>query len=354
MKLNNIFYMVSAIIIGAFGSLLSVFGNPLNTGLCISCFMENYAGALKLHNDIFMQYLRPEITFITAGSFFLSLVRKEFKPRLSPSFIAYFLGGFFMIVGCAVFIGCPIKMLLRLAGGDLTSIAGIIGLVAGVYFGVKVLKEGVDTVSFTQRPLKQKSTAMMLPVLILMIGITAVGKDGIFPESLSGAAAEKAPFLIAAILSFIIGVASQYSRFCVTGSIRNSIILRKSTGFIALFLLIVSSLIINILFKKFNFGIYGQPGSHTSYFWSFISLFLVGYIAVLIDGCPFRQLIKSGEGDINAQISFLGMLLGAAFVQNFKILSDASGPTLFGKLGVLLGFLIFAIITLEARKNSEA
>jgi len=354
MRLSSFFYMLSAIFIGVFGSLLSIYGNPLNTGICISCFMENYAGALRLHNNIFMQYLRPEITFITVGSFLSALIRKEFKPRISPAFIPYFLGGFFMIIGSAVFIGCPIKMLLRLAGGDLTSIAGIVGLVAGVYAGVKVLQTGVDTVSFTPKVVSNRSTALLLPVFILLAGVLAVTKNGLFPESLSGAGAEKAPLLLAIIFSVIIGVTSQYSRFCVTGSARNSLILRNATGFVALFLLFFSAFMVNLFFKKVNIGVYGQPGSHTAYFWSFISLFLVGYIAVLIDGCPFRQLIKSGEGDMNAQISFLGMLLGAAFVQNFTILSDASGPTLFGKIGVLIGFIIFAIITLEARKNSDA
>ncbi|GAB4433650.1 MAG: YedE family putative selenium transporter [bacterium] len=353
MKSQHLFYILSALLIGIFSAVLSIYGNPVNTGICISCFMENYAGALKLHDNIFMQYLRPEITFIVIGSFALAVIRGEFKPRLSPSFIPYFLGGFFMIVGSAVFIGCPIKMLLRLAGGDVTSLAGIAGLIAGVYFGVMVLKEGVDTSGFTQKSVPNKITAAILPLMILLIGIAAIVKKGIFPESQSGAGAEKAPLYLAVIFSIIIGITSQYSRFCVTGSLRNSIILKKGFGWIALFLLVLSALLVNIFSGRFNFVIYGQPGSHTAYFWSFGAMFLTGYIAVLIDGCPFRQLIKSGEGDLNAQLSFLGMLIGAAFVQNFQILSDASGPTLMGKLGLLAGFLIFSLITIEIRKNSE-
>lgn len=351
MRLQHLFYIVSAALIGILGAVLSIYGNPINTGICISCFMENYAGALKLHNNIFMQYLRPEITFITVGSFAIALLRGEFKPRISPSFITYFMGGFFMIVGSAIFIGCPIKMLLRLAGGDITSIAGIIGLVTGVYFGVLVLQEGVDTSGFTQKPLSNKITPAILPLLMLLLGIAPLVKSGIFPESLSGAGAEKAPIYLAILFSLLIGISSQYSRFCVTGSLRNSFILRNGFGFIALIILVSSALLVNVFSGRLNIGIYGQPGSHTAYFWSFISMFLTGYIAVLIDGCPFRQLIKSGEGDINAQISFLGMLIGAAFVQNFQILSDASGPTLLGKLGLLTGFIIFSAITIEIRKK---
>lgn len=353
MKKQNLFYILSAILIGAGGALLSYLGNPLNTGICISCFMENYAGALRLHNNIFMQYLRPEITFIVTGSFISALIRNEFSPRISQSSIIYFLGGFFMIVGSAVFIGCPIKMLLRLAGGDLTSIAGILGLIIGVLFGIWVLKDGVETSIFTQKKMGQKGGAYILPLIILVFGITGFVKQGIFSESLSGAGAEKAPFFFAAIISVVLGFVSQYSRFCVTGSIRNSLILKNAFGFLALFFLVFSAFTVNLLTNKLNVGIYGQPGSHTEYLWSFISLFLTGYIAVIIDGCPFRQLIKSGEGDLNAQISFIGMLIGAAFVQNFQIYSDASGPTLMGKIGVAAGFFVFSFITFGLRQHYE-
>ncbi len=353
MRFQSYFYLISAVIIGGFGAILSIYGNPVNTGICISCFMENYAGALKLHNNIFMQYLRPEITFITAGSFASALIRKEFKPCFSPSFLTYFSGGFFMIIGSAVFIGCPIKMLLRLAGGDLTSMAGITGLIAGVYYGVKVLQAGVDTCTFTPKPTSQKLEAAILPAAIILIGLAAIVKKGLFAQSLSGAGAEKAPLIMAVIFSVIIGAVSQYTRFCVTGSIRNSIILKTSLGFSALAVLTVTAFIINVFSGRFHPGFYGQAGSHNAYLWSFLSLFLTGYIAVLIDGCPFRQLIKTGEGDVNAQAAFLGMLTAGASVQNFQIYADASGPTLMGKIGVMTGFLIFSLITMEQRKKGD-
>jgi YedE family putative selenium metabolism protein len=68
--------MGTVIAIGAV--MLSYFGNPANTGLCVSCFMENIAGALSLHDNIRMQYLRPEIMGFVLGAFLLSLYRREF------------------------------------------------------------------------------------------------------------------------------------------------------------------------------------------------------------------------------------------------------------------------------------
>lgn len=351
MKKQNIIFIISACIIGLFSSILSYKGNPINTGICISCFIENYAGALKLHKNIYMQYLRPEITFIILGSFISSILRNEFQPRISHSIIHSFFGGFFMIVGSAIFIGCPIKMLLKLAGGDLNAISGISGLVCGVYLGTFLLKDGIDTSLFTIKKLNNSYSSYILIVLIMVIFLISIFYPGTLAESLSGAGAEKAPLALSITFGLIIGYISQISRFCVTGATRNSIILKDFTGLIALFSLTFFAFIINIFLGKFNLGIYGQPGSHTQWIWSYLGMLLTGYIAVIIDGCPFRQLVKTGEGDINAQVSFFGMLIAGAFVQNFNILSDSSGPTISGKIWLLSGFIIFSLITIELRKN---
>lgn len=351
MKKESIIFIISASVIGLFSSILSYKGNPINTGICISCFMENYAGALKLHKNIYMQYLRPEISFIILGSFISSLLRKEFQPRLSNSIIHSFFGGFFMIIGSAIFIGCPIKMLLRLAGGDLNALSGIAGLVSGVYLGTYLLKEGIDTSLFITKKLENNFSSYFLILFILIIFLISILFPDTLAESISGAGAEKAPLALSITFGLIIGFISQISRFCVTGATRNSIILKNLTGIIALISLMFFAFITNVLLNKFNLGIYGQPGSHTQWIWSFLGMLLTGYIAVIIDGCPFRQLVKAGEGDINSQVSFFGMLIAGAFVQNFNILSDSSGPTISGKIWLLVGFIIFSLITLELRKN---
>ena len=37
------------------------------------------------------------------------------------------------MIGALVFLGCPWRALLRLAGGDWNAIVGIIGLIIGIY-----------------------------------------------------------------------------------------------------------------------------------------------------------------------------------------------------------------------------
>ena len=61
--------IAAGLAMGLAGSLLAYWGNPANTGICISCFLETAAGALGLHANPRMAYLRPELPAFFLGSF---------------------------------------------------------------------------------------------------------------------------------------------------------------------------------------------------------------------------------------------------------------------------------------------
>ena len=67
-KMTFLFILMGAVI-GVGAVVLSYFGNPTNTGLCVACFMENMAGALGFHDNVRMQYLRPELIGFVLGAF---------------------------------------------------------------------------------------------------------------------------------------------------------------------------------------------------------------------------------------------------------------------------------------------
>jgi len=46
------------------------------------------------------------------------------------------------MIGALVFLGCPWRALLRLAGGDWNAIVGLAGLVAGVFAGTLFIRNG--------------------------------------------------------------------------------------------------------------------------------------------------------------------------------------------------------------------
>ena len=65
--------------LGVLGVLLSVWGNPQNSGICVSCFIENTSGALGLHDNERMQYLRPELIGFVLGSILCASLFREFR-----------------------------------------------------------------------------------------------------------------------------------------------------------------------------------------------------------------------------------------------------------------------------------
>ena len=70
--------------------------------------------------------------------------------------------GAFLIIGCSVFIGCPIKMVIRVSAGDLSAIAGVTGLVAGVWIGLKFLDNGFRLGEPSEAPL---ANGLIIPLV---------------------------------------------------------------------------------------------------------------------------------------------------------------------------------------------
>ncbi|MGN1186849.1 MAG: YedE family putative selenium transporter, partial [Lachnospiraceae bacterium] len=127
MKKEKIIIGIAGLLIGVIAVALVFFGNPANMGFCIACFIRDTAGGLGLHRAGAVQYIRPEIIGLVLGSFLMSLGRKEFAVKGGSSPVTRFVLGFFVMIGCLMFLGCPFRMILRLAGGDLNALVGLLG-----------------------------------------------------------------------------------------------------------------------------------------------------------------------------------------------------------------------------------
>jgi YedE family putative selenium metabolism protein len=66
----------------------------------------------------------------------------EFKARGGSSTLVRFAMGMFMMIGALVFLGCPLRDILRMAGGDYNAVVGLLGFIAGVATGVFFLRKG--------------------------------------------------------------------------------------------------------------------------------------------------------------------------------------------------------------------
>ena len=334
---NREFWMVisAALLLGTLGVMLSVWGNPENSGICVSCFIENSAGALGFHDNRNLQYLRPELIGFVLGSLASACAFREFRSRGGSAPLSRLLLGIFLIVGCSVFIGCPIKLFLRLAAGDLTSVAGVAGLVGGVWAGMKGLVNGVELAS----PSPGKGAGgQLIPALFALLLVFLIARPAFLLFSDKGGAAQHAPWLIALAAGLGLGVLAQRSRFCITGSIRDVLFMGlRVPALWGLLAFVMAALVLNVATGRFHPGLYGQPGAHLDYLWSFLGMGLVGWISVLIGGCPFRQLIKAGEGDADAGLVVVGMFIGGALVQSWGIAATTAGVPFYGKVAILVG-----------------
>jgi hypothetical protein len=333
------------IFIGIMAALLQKLGNPANMGICVACFERDIAGALGFHRAALVQYIRPEILAFVLGSFASSLAFKEFKPRGGSLPLVRFFLGFFAMMGALVFLGCPWRAILRLAGGDWNSIAALAGLVVGIFIGVQFIKKGY---TLGRNYPAYKFTGLLIPLmmvgllLLLLIRPNVPGGAPFFSEK--GPGSMHAPILVSFAIAFIIGIFAQRTRFCTMGSIRDIILMRDfhlASGVIGL---LIFAFLANLVLGQFNPGFANQPIAHTNQLWNFLGMVLAGLAYALAGGCPGRQLFLSGEGDIDAGVFVIGMIVGAGFAHNFGVAASPSGIGPWSAFAVVTG-LLFCIAT---------
>jgi len=331
----------SGLSMGILGAALAFWGNPANSGICVSCFVENLSGALRMHDNARMSYLRPELIGFIFGAFLMALAGREHRSRSGKMPFLGFGLGIFLIVGSSVFMGCPIKMMLRLGAGDLTAAAGFAGLAFGVWVGILYLRSGVDLGA--SEPGSGRFQGALLPILAIVLFLASLSFPNLLTSSSTGPGAQYAPVIVSLSAGLLIGALAQRSRFCVTGSFAN-LYLARDTGLMrGLAALLVSAVVINVSLGLFRVGMFDQPGSNPDHLWNFLSMAMVGIASVLAGGCPFRQLVLAGEGAVDSAVIVLGMVVGGGIVHQWSIASTAAGPTPEGKISVLAG-LIFCLL----------
>ena len=161
--------LLAGVVTGAAALALTALGNPKNMGFCIACFERDIAGALGLHSAAAVQYIRPEIIGIILGSTIAALAFKEFRAKSGSSPAVRFVLGAFVMIGALVFLGCPLRMVIRLGGGDLTAVSALLGFIAGILVGIVFLKKGFSLGRAYSSP---KAGGFALPAFaVLLLGL---------------------------------------------------------------------------------------------------------------------------------------------------------------------------------------
>lgn len=343
-------------VIGVLAALLQYAGNPPNMGICVACMERDIAGAIGLHRADVVQYLRPEIMFFVIGAFISALLFKEYKPRGGSSPLIRFFLGVFAMIGALVFLGCPWRALLRLAGGDGNAITGLLGLTTGIYIGVLFLKNGYTLGrSYTQKVAGGWIfPALMTGLFLLLVFKVSFGEGGPIFFSTKGPGSMHAAIWISAGAGLLIGIIAQRSRFCTMGALRDVILIRDFHLISGVAALVIAAFLMNLLLGQFHAGFANQPIAHTDHLWNFLGMGLAGLAFALAGGCPGRQLFLAGEGDMDAGLFALGMIVGAGLSHNFAMASSTKGVGAFGPTAVIVGFAFCLIIGFTVRDRIKA
>ncbi|WP_239480365.1 YedE family putative selenium transporter [Megamonas hypermegale] len=352
--------ILAGIIIGIIASLLVFFGNPANMGFCIACFLRDTAGGLGLHSAAPVQYIRPEIIGLILGSFIVALSKNEFNAKGGSSPLTRFILGFFVMIGCLMFLGCPFRMILRIAGGDLNALFGLVGFIVGISAGVFFLNRGYTLKRTYKLPRLEGFVLPVIEVALLVLLIAAPAFIH-FSTADNAPGAKHAAIAISLGAGLIVGILAQRTRLCMVGGIRDMILFRENKLLLGFIAILISAFVCNLILTSvtagtyFNLGFAGQPIAHTDGLWNFLGMFLAGFGCVLLGGCPLRQLVLSGEGNTDSAITVIGLIIGAAFAHNFGLASSGEGPTLNGKIAVIIGIIVITVIafvnTMQAKKQ---
>lgn len=336
--------VLTGLCVGAAAVFLTAEGNPANMGFCIACFIRDITGAVGFHGAGVVQYVRPEIIGLVLGAFIISVIRREWKPTGGSSPMTRFLLGMIVMIGALIFLGCPLRMVIRIGGGDLNAIVGLLGFVVGILIGVVPLKLGFTL----KRAYKQsKVEGLIFPALMVILFVVSIVAPALFKSSVEGPGSQHANVYIALVVALIVGALCQQSRLCMAGGVRDAVMFKDFkliAGFIAI---IVAVLVGNLIVKgSLAFSFEGQPIAHTDGVFNFLGMALVGWGSVLLGGCPLRQLILAGEGNTDSAITICGFVAGAAVAHNFGLASSGAGigtgPVL---IVVIASLVILALVS---------
>jgi hypothetical protein len=393
----------AGLFIGAVAAWLVSQGNPGNMGLCIACFLRDITGFFVggSTNQAAVAYIRPEIIGIILGALGAAIATKEFKPRGGSSTLLRFLLGFIFMSSALVFLGCTVRVWVRLGGGDLTALWGIVGIIAGVVAGIFVLKSGYNLgrakglpawtgwivpaiaivlLAFalltqfsgkpdfaTLTPANGKAVVpgevvvttdgtVIKPADATLVDGAVVAADGTVLADADKVAATKpmpggkrAPLFISLLAGLAIGVVAQRSRFCSIGGIRDAILIRRFDLLFGVVGLVIGATVVNMLFGQYNLGFEGQPVAHNDILGNMAAMFIAALSALMLGGCPLRQMIMGSEGDADGASAVVGMVVGAGFTHWAGIASSPAGLTDRAWPALAVFAVILAVIAFAKR-----
>ena len=364
--------LAAGLAIGVVAAVLVAAGNPGNMGVCVACFVRDIAGTFggaRLGMGG-VAYLRPEILGLVLGALGAAALSGEFRPRGGVAFVPRFVLGFVFMASALVFLGCTVRVWLRVGGGDLNAVVGAAGLIVGIAVGSAFLKGGYTLPKARDVSRPAGLGVATVAAVLLAIAVATGGTPSFLtvtpapaptptaaPSPAAAAAAappvvaapkptppggKRAPLALSILAGIAVGAIAQRSRLCTTGGIRDLILWRRPEKLLGIGGLVAGALVANLALGQFRLGFVGQPVAHTDALANFAAMAVAGLAAVLMGGCPLRQLVMAGEGDADAGGALAGMVAGALFAHGASFASSPKGPA----AGAMSLLAALAVVTL--------
>jgi YedE family putative selenium metabolism protein len=330
-----------ALVVGGVAAVLVLLGNPGNMGLCGACFLRDVAGSVGLLKPGAPRIFRPEILGVMVGALGFVLVTGRYQARSGTYAVTRLFFGALMGMGALVFLGCPFRLLQRLGGGDATALFGALGLVLGVGLALPFERRGTSL--GRSQPVPAAVGVLGTFTLVVLLALFLLG--GVL-EGPGPGDAEKppphAPWTFALGLAIVGGALLSATGFCAISAAREVWGGRKAM-LVGALCLVAGYGVVLALGGKWKGGFEGQPLAHTDHLWSVLSMALVGLCGALAGGCPVRQVVMAGEGNGDAFVTAIGILLGGAIATNLGAVSSPAGATSQGH-ALVVGGLVVALL----------
>lgn len=319
-------------VVGVLAAILVRAGNPGNMGICGACFLRDLGGALGLFSAKGPKIFRPEILGVMLGAFLLNVARRRFVARSGSFAVSRFALGVVMGIASLVFLGCPFRMLQRLGALDGNAWLALPGFVAGVGCALVLEKRGYS-IGRTQ-PAPTSVGIVPIASVLAIFGLFLAGSLSGPSWSDKGPPAH-APAWLALSAATVVGGILSLTGFCAISAGRQVFGGRKAM-LAAAAALMLGYLLIALFGGALSPGMKGQPIAHSDVVWNIAALALLGFAGALAGGCPVRQIVLSGEGNGDAFVTVVGILVGGSLAHTLGAVSTETGATPQGRTAVVL------------------
>jgi uncharacterized membrane protein YedE/YeeE len=316
---------VGGIVLGMLNTILFAIKSPWGASGGVDNVGDNFFSVFGLFGNKEVVPINENnygmlVILIVLGSFAGALFSKEFALRIPPKgeMIKGFLGGALMAIGATVGIGCSIGSFFSgvpaLSGGALVF---TFAMFAGVILSLKYLiwemenrpgwSSGKSFTYLAVTPDKGRWQVILGVVVVVLIAIMSY--------SYAATNMVMAWFIL---ISGLMGLISQRSRFCIVKAFRDPFMSGEAHGSEGVIAGLVVSLVGFTAIKVFGLGSISELSLRARemtwvfpHFWAKAAMggFVFGLGMTIAGGCAVGTLWRVGEGQIKLWFSALGLIL---------------------------------------------